>query len=47
MPNPLYQRDIISINDLDRKDLERVLEVAASLKQHPQPELLKYNPTVF
>lgn len=42
MPNPLYQRDIISINDLDRKDLERVLEVAASLKQHPQPELLKY-----
>ncbi len=32
MPNPLYHRDIISINDLDRSDLELVLNVAASLK---------------
>nr|WP_314264068.1 aspartate carbamoyltransferase [uncultured Moellerella sp.] len=42
MPNTLYQRDIISINDLDREDLELVLKVAASLKKQPQPELLKY-----
>ncbi|MBG5912849.1 aspartate carbamoyltransferase [Providencia stuartii] len=42
MPNPLYLRDIISINDLDRTDLELVLKVAASLKQQPQPEFLKH-----
>ena len=40
MPNPLYHRDIISINDLDRSDLELVLNVAASLKKQPQPEFL-------
>lgn len=42
MPNPLYHRDIISINDLDKTDLELVLKVAASLKQQPQPEFLKH-----
>lgn len=42
MPNPLYHRDIISINDLDRSDLELVLNVAASLKKQPQPEFLKH-----
>lgn len=42
MVNPLYLRDIISINDLKREDLLAVLEVATSLKQHPQPELLKH-----
>ncbi|MGP1930705.1 MAG: aspartate carbamoyltransferase [Arsenophonus sp. ET-YP4-MAG3] len=41
MINPLYLRDIISINDLKSEDLRTVLEVAASLKQHPQPNLLK------
>lgn len=42
MINPLYLRDIISINDLKREDLLTVLEVATSLKQHPQPNLLKH-----
>ncbi|HGJ5892465.1 MAG TPA: aspartate carbamoyltransferase [Arsenophonus apicola] len=42
MVNPLYLRDIISINDLKREDLLAVLEVATSLKQHPQPDLLKH-----
>ncbi|WP_063655055.1 aspartate carbamoyltransferase [Candidatus Arsenophonus triatominarum] len=42
MVNPLYLRDIISINDLKREDLLIVLEVATSLKQHPQPNLLKH-----
>ncbi|MFS1562333.1 MAG: aspartate carbamoyltransferase [Candidatus Arsenophonus phytopathogenicus] len=42
MVNPLYLRDIISINDLKREDLLTVLEVATSLKQHPQPNLQKH-----
>lgn len=42
MVNPLYLRDIISINDLKREDLLTVLEVATSLKQHPQLNLLKH-----
>lgn len=42
MVNSLYLRDIISINDLKREDLLAVLEVATSLKQHPQPDLLKH-----
>ncbi|GAB7208377.1 aspartate carbamoyltransferase [Dickeya oryzae] len=42
MVNPLYKRHIISINDLSRDDLELTLKVAASLKAHPQPELLKH-----
>ena len=41
MANPLYLRDIISINDLNRDELELVLNTAALLKQRPQPELLK------
>ncbi|MGL9736080.1 MAG: hypothetical protein ACR5LF_12225 [Symbiopectobacterium sp.] len=41
MVNPLYQKHIISINDLTREDLELALQVAASLKAKPQPELLK------
>ncbi|VDY32572.1 Aspartate carbamoyltransferase [Morganella morganii] len=41
MANPLYLRDIISINDLSRDELELVLNTAAALKQRPQPELLK------
>lgn len=42
MANPLYHKHIISINDLSRGDLELVLRTAASLKNHPQPELLKH-----
>ena len=42
MANPLYQKHIISINDLSREDLELVLATAAKLKAHPQPELLKH-----
>ena len=42
MANPLYQKDIISINDLSREELELVLDTAASLKANPQPELLKH-----
>lgn len=42
MVNPLYLRDIISINNLKREDLLTVLDVATSLKQHPQPNLLKH-----
>nr|WP_234480165.1 aspartate carbamoyltransferase [Erwinia sp. S38] len=40
--NPLYHKHIISINDLNREELELVLRTAASLKANPQPELLKH-----
>ncbi|MEN1536461.1 hypothetical protein AAIH42_34020, partial [Pseudomonas aeruginosa] len=42
MANPLYQKHIISINDLSRDDLNLVLATAAKLKPNPQPELLKH-----
>ncbi|MBA2815950.1 aspartate carbamoyltransferase [Candidatus Pantoea persica] len=42
MANPLYLKHIISINDLSRDELERVLHAAAQLKANPQPELLKH-----
>ncbi|AMA65185.1 Aspartate carbamoyltransferase [Candidatus Arsenophonus lipoptenae] len=41
MVNPLYLKDIISINDLNRKDIISILKVATSLKKKPQPNLLK------
>jgi aspartate carbamoyltransferase catalytic subunit len=41
MENQLYQRDIISIADLNRSDLELILDTAAQLKTTPRPELLK------
>lgn len=41
MNNPLYQKNIISIADLSRKELELILQTAHSLKQTPQPQLLK------
>ncbi|UYM14428.1 aspartate carbamoyltransferase [Endozoicomonas euniceicola] len=41
MENRLYKRDIISIADFDRKDLELVLETAAQLKNSPRPDLLQ------
>lgn len=40
MNNPLYQKNIISIADLSRSDLELILQTAQSLKQTPQPALL-------
>ena len=40
--NPLYHKHIISINDLNREELELVLSTAARLKANPQPELLKH-----
>jgi len=43
MANPLYRKNIISINDLNRDELELVLHTAARLKAQPQPELLKHN----
>ena len=43
MANPLYQKHIISINDLSRDDLNLVLATAAKLKANPQPELLKHS----
>ncbi|MBN7122105.1 aspartate carbamoyltransferase [Erwinia billingiae] len=42
MANPLFHKHIISINDLNREELELVLHTAASLKATPQPELLKH-----
>ena len=42
MANPLFHKHIISINDLNREELELVLQTAASLKATPQPELLKH-----
>jgi len=41
MNNPLYQKNIISIADLSRSELELILQTAQSLKQNPQPELLR------
>ena len=41
MNNPLYQKNIISIADLSRTELELILQTAHSLKQTPHPELLK------
>jgi len=41
MNNSLYQKNIISIADLSRSNLELILQTAHSLKQTPQPELLK------
>lgn len=42
MANPLYRKNIISVNDLSRDELSLVLETAARLKAAPQPELLKH-----
>lgn len=42
MANPLYQKNIISINDFNRDELELVLDMAEYLKNYPQPELLKH-----
>ncbi|AYN24700.1 aspartate carbamoyltransferase [Buchnera aphidicola] len=41
MRNSLYKKNIISINDLNRNELELVLKKSAFLKEKAQPNLLK------
>lgn len=41
MENRFFNRNIVSIADLSRDDMEQILSVAAKLKQTPHPELLK------
>ena len=41
MTNPLFKKDIISIADLSRSELELIVATAKKLKHQPQPELLK------
>jgi len=41
MKNTLYRRDIVSVSDLSRDELELIVSTAKYLKHHPQPELLK------
>lgn len=41
MANPLYRKNIISIPDFSREELELVVETAARLKQQPRTDLLK------
>ncbi|MGL5949379.1 MAG: aspartate carbamoyltransferase [Aeromonas sp.] len=40
MVNPLYQKDILSISDLSRAEMELVVATAARLKADPHPPLL-------
>ncbi|WP_299725764.1 aspartate carbamoyltransferase [uncultured Endozoicomonas sp.] len=40
MDNRFYNRDIVSIADLSREDMEQILDVAAILKETPHPTLL-------
>ncbi|WP_298439688.1 aspartate carbamoyltransferase [uncultured Ferrimonas sp.] len=40
MTNPLYQKDIISITDLSRSELELIVATAQSIKTTPRPTLL-------
>lgn len=41
MENRFYNRNIISIADLSREDMEQLLNVAADLKKNPRPDLIK------
>ncbi|AQS38993.1 aspartate carbamoyltransferase [Shewanella psychrophila] len=41
MSNPLYNKNIISISDLSRSELELIVSTANKLKQNPNPDLLK------
>ncbi|MXP56454.1 aspartate carbamoyltransferase [Pantoea sp. Mhis] len=43
MNNPLYRKHIISINDLNRDEINLILYTATKLKDNPQPKLLSYN----
>ncbi|WP_028115589.1 aspartate carbamoyltransferase [Ferrimonas senticii] len=40
MTNPLYQKDIISISDLTRSEMELIVATAESIKTTPRPSLL-------
>jgi aspartate carbamoyltransferase catalytic subunit len=41
MDNTLYKKDILSIAELSRDDLELIVSTAKYIKQNPQPDLLK------
>jgi len=41
MINPLFNKHVISIGDMARDELELIVKTASSLKQDPQPTLLK------
>ena len=41
MENRFYKRNVVSIADLSREDMEQILDVAAQLKHTPRPDLLK------
>ncbi len=41
MPHSLYHKHIISIPELSRSELEDIVQMAAELKQTPQPDALK------
>ena len=41
MKSPLYQKDIISIPDLTKEEIEAVVQLAKLLKKSPHPDLLK------
>lgn len=42
MPSNSYQnKDVISVKDLTKADIQKILQVAQQLKEKPQPELLK------
>ncbi|MGL5239031.1 MAG: aspartate carbamoyltransferase, partial [Plesiomonas shigelloides] len=42
MANPLYRKNIISIPEFSRAELELVVDTAARLKAMPQPTLLQH-----
>jgi len=39
--NPLYHKDLLSISDLSRSDIEYILKIATRFKQQPKADLLK------
>ncbi|MDF2691096.1 MAG: aspartate carbamoyltransferase [Gammaproteobacteria bacterium] len=41
MNNPLFNKDLISISDLDRTEIEFILKLASQLKNHPKAHLLQ------
>lgn len=41
MPNPLFQKDIISVSEFTKEHIELILETARELKAHPRNDLLK------
>ncbi|MDF2529302.1 MAG: aspartate carbamoyltransferase [Gammaproteobacteria bacterium] len=41
MNNPLFRKDLISISDLSRSDIEFILKLASHFQQHPRANLLQ------